>query len=71
MDKTDYMKAYRLSHNEQFKVYRKKWRDTHKDDSEYKIKTAIYHKTYYNRNKALKTNGMVISTWCNGSVILI
>ena len=54
-DKSEYMKAYRLANKDKYKEYRKKWRETHKDDEERKKKNAEYSKKYYNNKKMIKS----------------
>jgi hypothetical protein len=48
MDRQEYMKAYRLANKDKCKEYRKKWRETHKDNDETKQKNNEYSRTYYN-----------------------
>jgi len=61
MDRKEYMKAYRKTHQEQFKNYRKKWRQANKDKEEYKAKCAGYTKSYYQRKK-ISTDDTINST---------
>ena len=56
MDRTEYMKSYRLANNDKYKAYRKVWREKHKDDPEQKAKQAQYSKTYYLRKLSTKAN---------------
>ena len=57
-DKSEYMKAYRLANKDKYKEYRKKWRQTHKDDEETKKKNAEYSKKYYNNKKNKDINSL-------------
>ncbi len=54
-DRTEYMKKYREAHKDKCKEYRRKWRQAHKDDETLKAKNAIYSKTYYQKQKIMKT----------------
>lgn len=51
-----YSKQWRDKNPERTKEIRKKWRDSHKDDEEYKQKQRDYHKKYYHEKVKNKKN---------------